>query len=738
MKTAENLSMTSLSRRRFLAGSAGLSFAVLLPGAANSQEKVTATASARELRPNAWIRILPDNNIVIYSGISELGQGSMTALALLVAEELDADWSRVKLEMSPSVEALYGNPRLGNLMVTIASFGVMGYFTALRLAGARARASLLAAVAEKWSVPVAELSTEPSVVVHKPSGRRISYGEIAAGISRLPEPPDMKESDLKPMSQFRLVGKDVPRRDLPEKIAGTADYAQNARLPGMLYATVLRTPVLGARPEVIDDVRALAVRGVLGVRRLGTDAVAVVGSSMAAVLAAAGQVTVRWSAAAADEFNDREGIAGYFAAARNLAVTGRAWDRKGDIGPAFEAASRTIEREYRSDYFYHAQIETLCAVADAGKAAGGVRLWAGTQAPAYAVKAVAAALGVDAATVTLHRSYPGGAFGRRAAFDQDFVVDAALLSKELGRPVKVVWSRREDVQSGRFKPMTAQWMKAALDRDGNIAGWRHRIACEDPLMMADPPRYAARKESPAVAMLGSDLPTYDIPNRLVEHLRQPIVVRIAPMRGVGAPPNRFAVESFVDEIALELGIGPLEIRRRLLRNTPRGLKVLEHVAQMSGWGSAPAGRAKGIAFSDYDGTMLAAVAEVSLDRATGIIRVHQIWAAVDAGLVLQPDNSIALTEGGLIFGTSMAIKERISFSRGRVEQSSFFDYPVLRMGEAPDISVELLPSDGPPTGLGEIAPIIAPAVIGNAFATLTGRRIRHMPLIPERVLAALA
>ena len=366
-----------------------------------------------------------------------------------------------------------------------------------------------------------------------------------------------------------------------------------------------------------------------------------------------------------------------------------------------------------------------------------VELWAGTQAPSYAVRAVARALGIDTASVTIHRSYAGGAFGRRAAFDQDFVVDAAVLSKQLGRPVKVLWSRQEDVQSGRFKPMTAQWMKAAFDKDGKLTGWHHRVACEDALMMSDPPRSKARKESPAVAMLGADIPTYDVANKLVEHLRQPIVVRIAPMRGVGAPPNRFAVESFVDEIANEIAVDPLEMRRRLLKNTPRGLRVLERVAQMSNWGVSESGRAKGIAFSDYDGTMLAAVAEVSLNRSSGEIRVHRIWAAADPGLTLQPDNSLALIEGGLIFGTSMALKERITFSKGRAEQTGFQDYPVLRMNEAPDVMVELMPSEAPPTGLGEIAPIIAPAAIGNAFSALTGRRIRHLPLIPERVLAAL-
>jgi len=725
----------AVSRRQFLGSTGALGFAFVLPSFAASKDGTPALAT--ELRPNAWVRIHADGTIVILSGISELGQGSMTTLALLVAEELDADWNKVRIEMSPAVDELYGNPRLGNLMVTIASFGVMGYYTALRLAGAKARASMLQAVADVWKVPVSELETEPSVVVHRPSRKRMSYGQIAKNVRSLPPPPDLKEADLKPAAQFRLVGKNAQRRDLPAKIAGTADYALNARLPNMAYATVMRTPVLGAAPEQVDDAGARAIPGYVGVRKLA-DAVAVIGNTMESALAAKERVNVTWGAAPADSFSDREAIATYFGAVRNVELAGRAWDKKGEVGPAFNGAAKTIEREYRSDYFYHAQIEPLNATASVSDGGTRAEVWAGTQAPAYAVRAVASALGIDASAVTIHRSYSGGAFGRRAAFDQDFVVDAAVLSRDLGRPVKVVWSRQEDIRSGRFKPMTAQWMKAALDQDGNVTGWRHRVACEDPLMMADPPRSKARKESPAVAMLGSDIPTYDVPNRLVEHLRQPIVVRISPMRGVGAPPNRFAVESFVDEIALEAGINPLEMRRRLLKNTPRGLRVLERVAQMSGWGEAAPNRAKGLAFSDYDGTMLAAVAEVSLERASGTIRVHHIWAAADPGLVLQPDNSLALIEGGLVFGTSMALKERITFSKGRVEQTSFDDYPILRMNEAPDLRVELVPSDGPPTGLGEISPIVAPAAIGNAFAALTGRRVRHLPLLPERVLAALA
>jgi isoquinoline 1-oxidoreductase beta subunit len=724
-----------ISRRKFLAASAGFTFAFTLPLAGATAEE--AKSAGRSLRPNAWIRIEPDGGIVILSGISELGQGSMTALALVVAEDLDADWSHVRIEMSPAIDKLYGNPQLGNRMLTIASYGVVGYYTALRLAGAQARASLLLAAAAHWKVPAAELSTEPSTVVHQASGRRLSYGEIAAAVENLPQPPELKESDLKPATSFRLIGKDVLRRDLPAKIDGNADYAGNIRLPGLVYATVLRAPVLGATVERLDSA-ATDVKGVSDVRRLGPDAVAVVGSSMAAVLEARERVRITWSSAPADAFNDRASIDSYLAIARDSAQPGRAWDKKGDTAAALAKAARTVEREYRSDYFYHAQIEPLTAVASVTEGGKRVQVWAGTQAPAYAVTAVARALGVPEDAVQLHRSYSGGAFGRRAAYDQDYVVDAARLSRDIGKPVKVIWSRKEDVQSGRFKPMTGQWLRAAIGAGNDVVAWHHRVACEDPLMMADPPRYAARKESPAVAMLGTNIPSYNVPNQLVEFLRQPIVVRVAPMRGVGAPPNRFAVESFVDEVALELKIDPLEMRRRLLANTPRGLRVLERAAKMASWGSAEPGRAKGIAFSDYGGTMLAAVAEVSAERASGVIRVHRMWAAFDPGLTLQPDNAVALMEGGLVFGLSMALKEQITFANGRVEQSHFFDYPVLRMNEAPDVQVELMASDVPPAGIGEAAPIVAPAAVANAFASLTGRRIRHMPLVPDRVRAALA
>ncbi len=725
-----------VSRRTFLGAAGGVWFAIALPSFGQSNS--AARAAASELRPSAWVRLLPDDTVVIYSGVSELGQGTMTSLPLALAEELDADWSKVRIEMSPVDESLYGNPKMGNLMVTIGSFAIAGYFTAVRIAGAKARRSLMLAAAGIWNVPDAEISTAPGMLIHQPGNRTMTFGELASKVQQLPAPPDIKEEDLKPFSAFRLIGRNVPRHDIPAKVDGSAEYAINVNLPGLVCATVVRAPVLGATVEQFRA-RSPLPRGVQA-RQFAPDAVALVGASAGSVLGARQLLEVTWSKAGtpADGYDDATAHPGYVQAARDTKQVTRVWDKKGDAGAAAGSGGREIVREYASDYFYHAQIEPLnavCSVTADGKQA---EVWAGTQAPAYAVGAVARALDIPKTAVVLHRAYSGGAFGRRAAYDQDYVVDAALLSRDLRKPVKVIWSRDEDVRVGRFKPMTAQWLKAAISPEGAVTAWHHRVACEDPLIMADPPRYKARNESPAIAMLGTNIPSYGVPNQLIEFARQPIVVRIAPMRGVGAPVNRFAVECFVDEIAAELQVDPMEMRKRLLRDSPRGLKVLERVAAMSGWGSAAEGRAKGLSYSDYGGSFLAAVAEVSCDRATGVIRVHRFWAAIDPGLAIQPDTIVSSIEGGLIFGTSMAIKESISFKAGRNRQSNFFDYPILRMAESPDIEVELVASnDRPPAGIAEAAPIVAPAAIANAFATLTGRRVRRMPLSPDRVLSAI-
>lgn len=721
------------TRRAILGAAAGIGFAICLPASGSGAVTSAATDS---LKPNAWIHIRPDDTILIYAPASEIGQGSLTALPLLVAEDLDADWSKVQIEMSPVSEALYGNPKLFNLMLTIASYSLVGYFESLRIAGATARLSMVMAAAKIWGVPIQEVSTQPNVLFHSSSGRKMTYGELAGRVTELPVPPEVKKQDLKPAASFRLIGKDVPRRDIPSKVDGSAAYAINTQIPGLLQATIIRSPVLGARVGSFRTTSRLP--GGVKVRKLGADSVAIVGPSMSAVLASRDKVEIVWTKTDASNFSDAEAHARYVSAARDSTQVTRVWDEKGNVAAAMGEKQRTVEREYSSDYFYHAQIEPLnavCRVSADGKSA---EVWAGTQAPAYALQAVARALGTTPEKITLHRSYSGGAFGRRGAYDQDYVVDAALLARDLGRPVKVVWSRDEDVRVGRFKPMTAQLLKAAIASDGSISAWKHRVACEDPLVTTDPPRYKAANEMPFIAMMGTNIPSYDIPNQLIEFARQPIVVRVAPMRGVGAPVNRFAVESFIDELATEQAIDPVAFRRKLLKDSPRGLQVLNRAAAMASWGVSALGRAKGIAYSDYGDAFISLVVEISVDQTTGVITAHKMWAALDAGLIVQPDTTKASIEGGLIFGLSMAIKERITFKDGRAEQTNFFDYPILRMAEAPEIEVELIPSSDPPAGIAESSPIVVPAAIANAFATLTGRRIRQIPLHPARVSQAMA
>lgn len=721
------------TRRAILGAAAGIGFAICLPASGSG---AVAAAAAESLKPNAWIHIRPDDTILIYAPASEIGQGSLTALPLLVAEDLDAEWSKVRIEMSPSDDALYGNPKLFNLMLTIASYSIVGYYDSLRMAGASARLSMVMAAAKLWDVPSQEVSTRPSVLLHLKSGRQMTYGELAGQVTEMPVPPEIKKEDLKPIASFRLIGKDVLRRDIPSKVDGTAAYAINTQIPGLLQATIIRSPVMGARVEKFRTTSRLP-KG-LQVRKLGADSVAIVGRSMSAVLAARDKVEVLWTKTDTSNFSDGETHERYVAVARDSKQVTRVWDKKGDVAAAMAKNPKTVEREYSSDYFYHAQIEPLnavCSVSADGKSA---EVWAGTQAPVYAVQAVARALNTAPEKIILHRSYSGGAFGRRGAYDQDYVVDAALLSRDLGKPIKVVWSRDEDVKVGRFKPMTAQLLNAVITSDGSISAWKHRVACEDPLVTTDPPRYKASNEMPFIAMMGSNIPSYGIPNQLIEFAQQPIVVRVAPMRGVGAPVNRFAVESFVDELASEQRIDPVEFRRRLLKDSPRGLHVLNRAAAMGNWGIETPSRAKGIAYSDYGDAFIAVVVEISLDRTSGIITAHNMWAALDAGLIIQPDTTKASIEGGLIFGASMAIKERITFKNGRAEQSNFFDYPILRMAEAPEIDVELILSSEPPAGVAESSPIVVPAAIANAFATLTGRRIRQIPLHPARVIQAMA
>jgi isoquinoline 1-oxidoreductase beta subunit len=729
-----------IKRREFLVGvgvsGLGLAFGLDLKPAAGVEvapEKETNAAGVKL----PWARIAPDGAITIMAPAAEMGQGTMTALAMIFAEELDADWNKVTVEFSPADDAIYANPLpfFFGMMVTAASSAVMAYYKNMRLFGAQARRVLLEAAAARLNVPASELTTEPSMVVHARSGRRLGYGEIA-GFATLPENlPTITESDLKNPSQFRLIGHDIARVDVAGKVDGSTQYSIDVRLPDMVYATVVRAPVLGATVVSVNDAEVSQMPGVLKVMRFPPDRVAVAARTYEAALAGERALKITWSKIAQSQFDSDRAMEQQSAMARDLSKAGVVIQNTGDAAAAIGGAAKMYQGEYHTEYVYHAQMEPLNSVSwvkDGGKS---VEVWAGSQTPTHCVRSVAQALGISPENVTLHRTFLGGGFGRRSSEDHDWAVDSALVSKELGKPVKVIWSRESDVRFGRFKPMTAQYLRAAEDKDGRLVAWHHRLVADEALSMSDPTRFEKGKEFPRISTNGLRT-DYDFSNILVEAVRNKLGVRMSAVRGVGSTVNQFAAESFVDEIAFARGEDPVEMRLALLQKSPAGQATLRAVAAMAGWKKGEK-TGRGVSFVTNAGTILAAIAQVTVDRSSGAIRVPEIWIAADVGLPVLPRNIDAQLQSAVIHSLSNLLKERITFKNGEVQQSNFFDYPVIRMSEAPEVHTHIMPSTRNPAGIGDLGGIgIGPAV-ANAFFSATGKRLRISPFLPERVLAVL-
>ena len=727
---------TKVSRRQVMVGAAGLSFAIALAGRAGASVLASAR-TGKELSP--WVSIAPDGTISIVSAATEMGQGSMTSLPLILAEELDADWSKVKIVTAPPIEAIYGNPGFQGMMYTAGSNAVTSYYTPLRIFGAQVRRVLLDNAAKTLGVPVDELTTEPSTVVHAKSGRRLSYGEIAATAQVPAQAPDIKPEQLKKAKDFRLITKDVMRVELPGKVNGTALYSIDQQVPNMLYGTVLRAPVEGSVPDKIADTEAKAIAGVVRVVRLPYG-VGVLAETPWAAFDARRALTqsVTWSrTGTAWGFDSDKGIDRFAADAKNPARMSTEWSRIGDPRGAMPKAVSTMEAEYRCDYAYHAQMEPLNAIASVSPAGDAVEIWAGTQSQTTATEAPAKLLGIPKNKVKLHDMLMGGGFGRRGNRDVDFIIDAVLMSKEAGRPVKVMWTREDDIANGRFRPISAHAVKAGFDQSGKLTAWQHRIAVDRVGAYMDPVRYQMAGGKDFIAMLGADLKGYDVPHQLVEQLYRDTGVRTNPLRGISFLANRFATESFIDEIARKRGVDPLAYHLELLKGTPRAIKVVERVAQMAEWGKRREGRGLGFAYLDYSGSQVAGIAEISLNRASGEIKVHNFWCTIDCGVAVQPDNVIAQTESSIVYGLGVTLTELITIKNGVVEQSNFYDYRVPRMKDVPPMHIEVIQTDNHPTGAGQMAtPLVAPAIAG-AVAELTGVRLRHTPFLPERVKKAL-
>jgi isoquinoline 1-oxidoreductase beta subunit len=727
-----SLNNTSISRRQVMIGAAGLSFAFVLSSPLARAATFASERTGKALSP--WVSIAPDGTITIMSAATEMGQGSMTSLPLIIAEELDADWSKVRVVAAPPIDAIYGNPGFGGMMYTAGSNAVRSYYRPLRTFGAQVRHVLLDNAADKLGVPVDELTTEPSVVVHAKSSRRLSYGEIAAFAQVPDKPPDMKTS------QFRLIGKDVMRVELPGKVNGTAPYAIDVQVPGMLYGAVLRAPVEGAAPDKIDESKAGAVAGVIKVIRMPYG-VGIVAETPWAAFAAREALThsTTWTKTEGKAwgFDSEKGLEDFAAAARDPKAEAAEWSKSGDPRGALATAATTFEAEYRCDYAYHAQMEPLNAVAAVSPAGDSAEIWCGTQSQTTAQEASAKALGIAREKVKLNYLLMGGGFGRRGPRDSDFVVDAVLLAKDAGRPVKVMWTREDDVHNGRFRPLSAHYLRAGFDASGKLAVYHHRLVGDRVTPFFDPVRYESRGRKDFILMAGADFGSYAVPHQLVEQLYRDTGVRTAPLRGISWTANKFAVETFIDEIAVKRGTDPVAYRLELIKD-PRARRVVETVASMADWGTKRDRRGMGFAFLNYSDSLVAGAVEVSLERSTGKVAVHNFWCAIDCGIAVQPDNVAAQTESSIVYGLGLALMERITIKDGAVEQSNFYDYVIPRMSDVPPMHIEVISTDNPPTGVGQMGtPFVTPA-IGNAIAQLTGARLRHAPFTPERVKKALA
>ncbi len=724
---------TEVSRRGFIEGAAGLTFALTIPGALLAGPHAALAEGDAPASIGSWVTIAPDGAIVMAIPVAEMGQGSSTGQAMVFAEEMDADWSKVSIVYPPIKPEIFGNPIFGNMMVTYGSGSIRGYWDKIRLQAAAVRQVLMQAAADRWQVPLAELHTEPSTVVHAASNRTLSYGEIA-GFAQVPATmPTVDKSALKKMADYRILGKTALRLDVPAKTNGSAQYAIDVQLPDMVYATVLRTPVEGGAPEHVDDAAARAVPGVLKVVPL-KNAVGVVAETVEAAFKGRDALKVSWSSMPADSFNSAAGMKEFLEHTAKLDDKGVSFVAKGDTDAAFAKAAKVMTAQYSSEYVYHAQMEPMNVTATVSANGDSAEIWIGTQGASINTGVAAAMLKTTPDKIKLNQFYLGGGYGRRSP--ADMLPEVLPLAKAMQRPVKLIWTREQDVKSAQMRPMTGHQVEAALDGDGNIVGWRHRVAGESVVAYRGTEKALEGAKGIDGIVLEGSKHEYGIPNQSIAYLREKRGIAVAAWRGIGAGYNKFVIESFIDEIAASQNKDPVEFRLALLKDEPRAQAVIKAVADKSGWGKPVAdGHALGFSYAKVVETYVAAVGEISLDPKTGIVRAHRFWVALDPGIVLNPDSVLAQTEGNIIFGLSQTLKEQVSISGGQIDQNNFYDYPVLRMSEMPEIDIQLMPTDNPAKGIGEASlPLVAPCV-GNALFKLTGKRLRALPMSPDRIKA---
>jgi isoquinoline 1-oxidoreductase beta subunit len=705
---------TNLSRRNFLVTSAavggGLMLSLSLPfGQSEAADSLTFT-------PNAFIRIDSDGQVVLTMSYVEMGQGTYTSIPMLIAEELEVNLKQVKLEHAPPNEKVYANPLLG-VQATGNSNAMRGAWKPLREAGATARTMLIAAAAKRWGVDANSCRAQDGEVIHAPSGRHLKYGELAADAAKQPVPTNVA---LKAASDFKLIGTPAKRLDISGKVNGSAMFGIDARPPGVKFATLAQSPTFGGRVKNVDDTAAKAVKGVRQIVRLD-DAVAVVADHMGAAKKGLEALKIEWDDGEHSGLDTKEVARLLEEATLKPGVVAQ---NIGDADKAMAGAVTKVEATYHLPFLAHATMEPMNCTVHFRK--DECEIWLGTQAIARVQAFAAKAAGLPVEKVIVHNHLLGGGFGRR--LEADIAIRAVEIAKQVDGPVKVVWTREEDIQHDLYRPYWFDRISAGLDKDGKVIAWHNRYAGSSVIARWLPPGFKDGLD-PDSTEGAIDL-VYDMPNFHVEYTRvEPPGIPTGFWRSVGPSHNVFVVESFVDELAAAAKQDPVAFRQAMLGKNPRAKAVLDLVAEKSGWGSPlPKGRGRGVSLQFAFGSWQAQVAEVEISPKDGTVRVHRVTCAMDCGTVVNPNTVQAQLQSGIMFGTTAALYGEITLKGGRVEQTNFDTYQILRINEAPTVDVHLVASTEPPGGMGETGTSAVVPAIANAIFAATGKRLRKMPV----------
>ena len=703
------------SRRTFLVTSAaaggGLLLGVYLPRSIGAKAQVADGIFA----PNAFLRIRPDDSITLIMPQVEMGQGTYTSMSMLIAEELEVDLVKVILEAAPPSDKLYANPLLG-FQVTGGSTSVPGFWEPLRRAGATARVMLIQAAAVQWSVDPASCRAEKGEVV-SPTGQRLNYGALVDAAAKLPVPDKVALKDPK---DFTLIGTPAKRLDTPEKVNGKAKFGIDAMIPGMKFATVAACPVFGGKLKSVNDSKAIAIKGVHQVVRID-NAVAVVGDHMWAAMQGLAALDIEWDEGPNANVSTESIVEQMARASQHDGVVARS---DGDVAKSMPTAAKRIDAVYEMPFLAHAAMEPMNCTVHVTK--DSCDIWVGIQVVSRAQATAAEVTGLPPERIQVHNHLIGGGFGRR--LDVDGITQAVAIAKQVDGPVKIVWSRKEDIQHDVYRPYYYDRFTAGFDAQDRLVAYHHRVTGSSILARWAPPAFVNGLDEDAINGAAKEMP-YAIPNILVDYVRdEPPGLTTGWWRGVGPTHNVFVVESFIDELAVETKKDPVEFRRSLLGKQPRVLGVLNLVAEKAGWGtSLPDSVGRGVSVQFAMGTYLSQVAEVEVSK-EGEVKVRRVVCAVDCGQIVNPDTIVAQIEGGIIFGISAALWGEITIRGGRVEQHNFNDYRVLRINETPLIEVHLVKNTEAPGGIGEPGTIgVAPAM-ANAIFAVTGKRVRKLPI----------